>query len=74
MGNMADFPRWSLKWLLASCLVLCCVRLTLGKGLSGLVQSTPTFVWSPETYIGTGSEGQKSRVSYEVRLAEHTKE
>ncbi|KAK9909632.1 hypothetical protein WJX75_005318 [Coccomyxa subellipsoidea] len=28
--------------------------------------STPTFVWSPETYIGTGSEGQKSRVSYET--------
>ncbi|CAL8467608.1 g7146 [Coccomyxa elongata] len=43
-----------------------CIRLTLEQDFAGGVQRTPTFLWSPESYVKAGSEGQKSRVSYET--------
>ncbi len=70
MSSMARVPSWATSRLLATCVLLCSIRLTLGQDFAGGVQRTPTFLWSPESYVKAGSEGQKSRVSYEVRLAE----
>ncbi len=74
MSSMDCSRSWAINALLACCLVLCSVRLTQGQEFSEVVQRTPTIVWSPDSYIETGSEGQKARVSYEVRLAETSKE
>lgn len=67
---MAYSPMCTLKASLAFCLVLCSFRLTLGTEFAGGLKRVPAFVWSSEPYIASVSEGQTSRVSYEVRQFE----